>query len=138
MAHKQARHWTVPRLPLPMQTLPSRGVQTRRRRQGQEAHERQRRAFSCSAGSEALQGCFSWSVLSLSWSLCCTLRKVHRSSAVGRRGRCLSAVQAQTEEYKRQIQELTVRLSNLSAEKANLESRNSLLVGLLSALTQSM
>lgn len=40
----------------------------------------------------------------------------------------LHGAQAQTEDYKRQIEELTARLSNLSAEKANLESRNTLLV----------
>jgi hypothetical protein len=35
--------------------------------------------------------------------------------------------QAQTEDYKRQIEELSARLSNICAEKANLEARNSLL-----------
>ena len=43
-------------------------------------------------------------------------------------GWSLHGAQAQTEDYKRQIEELTARLSNLSAEKANLESRNTLLV----------
>jgi len=38
-----------------------------------------------------------------------------------------SGAQAQTEDYKRQIEELSTRLSNICAEKANLEARNSLL-----------